>query len=62
MIDTTQLIQLIFAFRVEETSRGNPEDIGKAKKLQWCKWFSIKCYASVVQTKEYMEKNLGWEF
>ena len=45
-----------------ETPRGNPGDIGRAKKRQRRKWFSTKYYASVMRTKEFMEENLGWQF
>ena len=45
-----------------ETPRGNPGDIGRAKKRQRRKWFSTKYYASVMNIKEFLEENLGWQF
>ena len=45
-----------------ETPRGNPGDIGRAKKRQRRKWFSTKYYASVMNIKEFYEENLGWQF
>ena len=45
-----------------ETPRGNPGDIGRAKKRQRRKWFSTKYYSSVMRTKEFLEENLGWQF
>ena len=44
----------------KEMPRGNPG--GKAKKRQLCKWFSTKYYASVMNIKEFLEENLGWQF
>lgn len=46
----------------KETPRGNPGDIGRAKKRQRRKWFSTKYYSSVMRTKEFMEENLGYQF
>ena len=45
-----------------ETPRGNPGDIGRAKRRQRRKWFSTKYYASVMNIKEFLEENLGWQF
>ena len=45
-----------------ETPRGNPGDIGRAKKRQRRKWFSTKHYASVMNINEFYEENLGWQF
>ena len=45
-----------------ETPRGNPGDIGRAKKRQRRKWFSTKYYASVMNIKEFYEENLGLQF
>ena len=45
-----------------ETPRGNPGDIGRAKKRQRRKWFSTKYYASVMNLKEFYEDNLGRSF
>ena len=45
-----------------ETPRGNPGDIGRAKKRQRRKWFSTKYYASYMNIKEFYEENLGWQF
>ena len=45
-----------------ETPRGNPGDIGRAKKRQRRKWFSRKYYASVMRTKEFFEDNIGRNF
>ena len=46
----------------KETPRGNPGDIGRAKRRQRRKWFSTKYYASVMNIKEFLEENLGWQF
>ena len=45
-----------------ETPRGNPGDIGRAKKRQRRKWFSTKYYASVMNIKEFYEDNIGRSF
>jgi hypothetical protein len=45
-----------------ETPRGNPGDIGRTKRRQRRKWFSTKYYASVMNIKEFLEENLGWQF
>ena len=45
-----------------ETSRGNSGDLGRAKKRQRRKWFSRKYYASVMNTKEFFELNIGKAF
>lgn len=46
----------------KETPRGNPGDIGRAKKRKRRKWFSRKYYASVMNIKEFYEDNLGRQF
>ena len=46
----------------KETPRGNSGDIGRAKRRQRRKWFSTKYYASVMNIKEFLEENLGWQF
>ena len=48
--------------KTTELARGNPGDIGRAKKRQRRKWFNTKYYASVMNIKEFNEENLGWEF
>lgn len=45
-----------------ETPRGNPGDIGRAKKRKRRRWFSRKYYASVMNIKEFYEDNLGRQF
>lgn len=45
-----------------ETPRGNPGDIGRAKKRKRRKWFSRKYYASVKRLSEFYEENLGKQF
>ena len=45
-----------------ETPRGNSGDLGRAKKRQRRKWFSRKYYASVMNTKEFFEMNIGKAF
>ena len=45
-----------------ETPRGNPGDLGRAKKRQRRRWFSRKYYASVMRLKEFYEENIGREF
>ena len=45
-----------------ETPRGNPGDLGRAKKRQRRRWFSRKYYASVMRLKEFYEENLGRTF
>lgn len=46
----------------KEVPRGNPGDIGREKKRQRRRWFSIKYYASFMNIKEFYEENLGKEF
>lgn len=46
----------------KEVYRGNPGDIGREKKRQRRRWFSIKYYASFMNIKEFYEENLGKEF
>ena len=46
----------------KETPRGNPGDIGRAKRRQRRKWFSRKYYASVMNIKEFYEDNIGRSF
>ena len=45
-----------------ETPRGNPGDIGRAKKRKRRRWFSRKYYASVMRIKEFYEENVGRSF
>ena len=45
-----------------ETPRGNPGDLGRAKKRKRRRWFSRKYYASVMKIKEFYEENIGREF
>lgn len=45
-----------------ETPRGNPGDLGRAKKRKRRRWFSRKYYASVMNLREFLEENLGREF
>ena len=46
----------------KETPRGNSGDLGRAKRRQRRKWFSTKYYASVMNIKEFLEENLGWQY
>jgi len=46
----------------KEVPRGNPGDIGHAKKRQRRKWFSRKYYASVMNIREFLADNIGKEF
>jgi len=45
-----------------ETPRGNPGDLGRAKKRKRRRWFSRKYYASVMRLKEFYEENVGRTF
>ena len=45
-----------------ETPRGNPGDLGRAKKRKRRRWFSRKYYASVMRLKEFYEENVGKTF
>ena len=45
-----------------ETPRGNPGDLGRAKKRKRRRWFSRKYYASVMRLKEFLEENIGETF
>jgi len=45
-----------------ETPRGNPGDLGRAKKRKRRRWFSRKYYASVMRLKEFYEENIGRTF
>ena len=42
--------------------RGNPGDLGRAKKRKRRRWFSRKYYASVMRLKEFYEENIGEAF
>ena len=45
-----------------ETPRGNPGDLGRAKRRKRRRWFSRKYYASVMRLKEFLEENIGETF
>lgn len=45
-----------------EVYRGNPGDIGRAKIRQPKRWFDIKYYASVMNTKEFMAESMSMEY
>ena len=45
-----------------ETPRGNPGDLGRAKRRKRRRWFSRKYYASVMRLKEFYEENVGKTF
>ena len=45
-----------------EMPRGNPGDLGRAKRRKRRRWFSRKYYASVMKIKEFYEENIGREF
>ena len=45
-----------------KTPRGNPGDLGRAKRRKRRRWFSRKYYASVMNLREFLEENLGREF
>ena len=38
------------------------QDYGTGRDRQRRKWFSTKYYASVMNIKEFLEENLGWQF
>lgn len=42
--------------------RGNSRNIGSSKRRQMYKWYSTKYYDSVMNIKEFLEENLGWQF
>ncbi len=46
----------------KETPRGNNGDLGRPKRRQKKKWFSIKHYASYMNLKEFYQDNIGREF
>lgn len=45
-----------------ETPRGNPGDIGRAKKRKKRSWFARKYYGSVMIIRDFMADNLALEF
>ena len=45
-----------------ETPRGNPGDIGRAKKRKKRPWFARKYYGSVMNIRDFMADNLAQEF
>lgn len=44
------------------TWRGNPGDIGRENRRQRKMWFSTKYYASMMNIREFMAKNIGEEY
>lgn len=45
-----------------EVPHGNPGDIGRDKKRERRRWFSIKYYSSVMNLRDFMAESLGDEF
>ena len=41
---------------------GNPGDIGRDKKRERRRWFSVKYYASVMKLRDFMALSIGNEF
>lgn len=45
-----------------EVPIGNPGDIGREKKRERRRWFSIKYYSSIMKLRDFMAESLGNEF
>lgn len=45
-----------------EVPHGNPGDIGRDKKRERRRWFSVKYYSSVMALRDFMAESLGDEF
>lgn len=45
-----------------EVPHGNPGDIGREKKRERRRWFSVKYYSSVMALRDFMAESLGNEF
>lgn len=45
-----------------EVPHGNPGDIGRDKKRERRRWFSVKYYSSVLALRDFMAESLGDEF
>lgn len=45
-----------------EVPHGNPGDIGRDKKRERRRWFSVKYYSSVMNLRDFMAESLGDEF
>ena len=45
-----------------EVPHGNPGDIGRDKKRERRRWFSVKYYASVMKLRDFMALSIGNEF
>lgn len=45
-----------------EVPHGNPGDIGREKKRERRRWFSVKYYSSVMALRDFMAESLGDEF
>lgn len=45
-----------------EVPHGNPGDIGRDKKRERRRWFSVKYYSSVMALRDFMADSLGDEF
>ena len=46
----------------KEIPRGNPGDIGRARRRQKKPWFSRKYYASVMNLRDFMADSIGKDF
>lgn len=46
----------------KEVPRGNPGDIGRARRRQKKPWFSRKYYASVMNLRDFMADSIGKDF
>lgn len=46
----------------KEMPKGNSGDLGKAKKRQRRRWFSLKYYASVMRLQVFYEEHIGRKF
>ena len=45
-----------------EVPIGNPGDIGREKKRERRRWFSMKYYSSIMKLRDFMGQSLGDEF
>lgn len=45
-----------------EIAHGNPGNIGREKKRERRRWFSVKYYSSVMKLRDFMAESLGEEF
>lgn len=45
-----------------EVAIGNPGDIGREKKRERRRWYSVKYYSSVLRLRDFLGRSLGDEF